>query len=334
MPSHSLACPWCSTPLRVKDRALVGRVFHCPDCRASIQVVDAGTEGLSIRRAGLAATEEASTKVRAPSRETKAARRPQAESPSGKDREIAARFHAGKRQWSSIAAKGVHWVGMLRDPLVLSWTVAGVFTLVMLFVIKPWGRGAPAVSKVTLSSPDTSIVEQSKPPVPADNMPPPVGAVLLPPENVETEPIVPPLVEERERRPAVVAARPQLPVVAMQPVSIELEASPGTSTKPPEVDVAALLEQPIRRYELTKAVPLSDLLPELKELAAVPIHADVAANPGLADHLARRVSLQLDDTTVGEILRAFAEQAGLDLEIQPDGVHLRVKSPDNLLPEK
>ncbi len=337
MSPHSLPCPWCAAPLRVQDRALVGRVFSCPDCRASIQVVEEGAEGFAIRRAGLSAAAEApaSSRSSVPHSSREGARK---EPAPRQQKNAAARPTGGKQLMTSIGSRCIHAIGMLRDPLVLSWTVAGVFTLVMVCLIKPWGRGEPTVADAALVAPEMPHQEPVKPEAvklasQVDTVPPPTGAVLLPPEIAETEPIIPPRLEEH-KPPVTVVEQTRSPVVAAQPVSIALETSTDTSPGAKPVDIAALLEQPIRRYELTKAVPLSNLLPELRELAAVPIFADAAAQPGLADRLARPITLKLENTTVGEILRALAKQAGLIMEIRPDGVHLGVELQDAPVPKK
>ena len=143
---------------------------------------------------------------------------------------------------------------------------------------------------------------------------------MLPPET-DGPPVIAKPAED-----AVVAARPHGAVIAARPAGSETQPVEALiPERPPVLDVAAALRQPIRRYEVAPAVPLGTLLPEIEELAAVPIHADARQIPGLADLLAKPVAVQLKETTVGAILRELVRQVGLDYEIQPDGVHLRAK---------
>lgn len=103
---------------------------------------------------------------------------------------------------------------------------------------------------------------------------------------------------------------------AGQPPAIDL---PLPELKP--LDVQAALAQQIVRFETTKRVPCTRLLAQLEDMAAVPIRYDRAAiGP---DALETPVTLRLEKTTVGEILAAALDQAGLMFEIQADSIRVR-----------
>jgi hypothetical protein len=112
-----------------------------------------------------------------------------------------------------------------------------------------------------------------------------------------------------ESRTPVVAARPPLP-------------APSAATNAPPVDVSAGLAQHIVRFEQAKPVPLQDVLNFLEELLGVSIRGDKHEIVDLDDVLQTPITVTLENTTVGEILKEVLAKAGLEFEVQADGIHL------------
>ncbi|MGE3315839.1 MAG: hypothetical protein AB7O26_12065, partial [Planctomycetaceae bacterium] len=67
----------------------------------------------------------------------------------------------------------------------------------------------------------------------------------------------------------------------------------------------------------------------LEVLAAIPIHYDAARIEALPARLQKPISFSVDRTTVGEVLRTALNQAELDYDVRPDGIHLRALSEAN-----
>jgi hypothetical protein len=125
-----------------------------------------------------------------------------------------------------------------------------------------------------------------------------------------------PKVATSQPQPNVPAAKVKPPVVAAHP------PEPAPASKAPPVDVAAGLAQHIVRFEQTKPVPLQDVLTFLEELIGVPIRGNKHDIPDLDDLLQTPITVQLENTTVRQILKEVLSKAGLEFEVKPDGIHL------------
>jgi hypothetical protein len=112
------------------------------------------------------------------------------------------------------------------------------------------------------------------------------------------------------------AAETRAPVVASRPPE---SASTG---KAPLVDVSAGLAQHIVRFEQTKPVPLQDVLNFLEELLGVSIRGDKHEIVDLDDLLQTPITVQLENTTVRQILKEVLSKAGLEFEVEADRIHL------------
>ncbi len=84
--------------------------------------------------------------------------------------------------------------------------------------------------------------------------------------------------------------------------------------KPIEYDINKALAQPILRFSQPEPVPFLRLLHQIEEMAAIPIDTTPVTDSPLADRLMQEVTLELEDTTVGEILETLVDQAGLKFE--------------------
>jgi len=142
--------------------------------------------------------------------------------------------------------------------------------------------------------------------------------------------------EPGESRPAGVDAPPQPvkadtepPVPAVKPVPRPDAPDANAEPKPPKpIDVAALLKQPIARYEQSRGAPFQVVLREFEELLGAPIRYDLAGLSESGILLDRTVRLHQTDTTVGELLEALLAEMGLTYDIEADGIRLRIDAED------
>jgi hypothetical protein len=118
-------------------------------------------------------------------------------------------------------------------------------------------------------------------------------------------------------RPPLVAGRP--PQAASGPAN--------SAAKGPAVDVSAGLAQHIVRFEQAKPVPLQDVLNFLEELLGAPIRGDKHDIADLDDVLQTPITVQLENTTVRQILKEVLAKAGLGFEVAADGIHLHKLQP-------
>ncbi len=88
---------------------------------------------------------------------------------------------------------------------------------------------------------------------------------------------------------------------------------------PPPVDVADRLDDPIEGLEFT-AVPLIGVMDLLARMSTAPITLDADAMAQLGVAPRDPISLRLEDTTVGEALRAAVAQRGLDVSVEAGSV--------------
>jgi hypothetical protein len=97
---------------------------------------------------------------------------------------------------------------------------------------------------------------------------------------------------------------------------------------PPLVDVAGVLEFPVAEYAQATPVSLLDLLYQWEEMAGIPIDATPLDEDRTAlDRLRQNVTLNMTDTTLGEILTKLLAEGGLRYEVGPYGVRLHNEDP-------
>jgi len=119
--------------------------------------------------------------------------------------------------------------------------------------------------------------------------------------------------------PANPRPMPREPVIAPKP-----QGPP----EPVPIDVAARLQQPILRFEQSQAVPVRDLLSQVEEMSGVPIRFAQPAGKDLQRMLDRQISLKLVKTTVGGILKAVLDRAGLSYRIETGGIRIGNRRPE------
>lgn len=146
--SH-VPCPHCSTNLRIRDRALIGKRIDCPDCGRRIEIVADGAKHLAARlpvEEGSAPKSPTSGKKR---RRKSTTRKPStqrhSESKSRNAAEAEARVPIGRRV-----------LNVLKNPVVVSWIVAVIATGTIVGVVL--SRAAERDANVTVSN-DESLID-------------------------------------------------------------------------------------------------------------------------------------------------------------------------------
>ncbi len=276
------SCPSCQAPLRLQNRALfVGRTFDCPDCRESLLIEADGSTGV------------------------KAKPQPATRPPT---RSVGKGVPNSNGAVTSPPLPSA-WDRLSRQPAVLGWIVAAVFAVILLIVVKP-GRDRALTESDPPTKEDSPPTESTSDNKPAIEKPDKVN-----PEAVAELELVVPEIDS----PKVVAKLEQPPLPEPPAVA---EPAPATEKPPEEAPkpvvpavlsaeaVEAKLQQKIVRFDQPKPVPFIKVLDTVEELAGVPIVWDL-------DHvddeqLQKPVTLQLKQTTVGEILDTLLKQVSLE----------------------
>lgn len=319
MPSTTFACPHCATPLRVRDRTLIGRQFPCPDCTQTILVSSDGPRGFSIQKGQV-------EEVRVP--EPISAAKPAAAKP-------AVPIKNGKLL--APVRRTPSWQTALSTPQGIIWAITGVFCVAALALFVQSNASdarttqastdatsenaiAAAPSNVAskpdaVNEPEPQAVAEAKvdaapnPEPPATTVPEPAAvAELIPNVDVPIEPAF-------QDEPIFVQAPPE--PAPQPPEPVNLNAEPIV-----QVDVGKALEQKIAMYQLSKPAALGEVLLEVEAMAAVPIRYDDLDSTTSDAMLATRVTANLQDTTIGAILQTLLTQAGMTHKVEFDGVRI------------
>ncbi|MCH7990377.1 MAG: hypothetical protein IID46_14645 [Planctomycetes bacterium] len=292
MPLPSFSCPYCSAPLRIKNRALIGKRLACPDCGKPILISSAGPRELSLQ------------KVSSKSR-SKTARKKTQEKHKKPDRLS-------------------RWLSVLQSPVGISWLVAGLLVFMLFLAAWPFGN-SDSQDRSPLHNAQENSSSDNEENRAAEKFDPAKIAKLPNASNdvVDLKNVFPP------------------PVVAEKPVSL-IEADqkqkqqsvplrdPVAATIPPDsIDVKAALSQPILQYQLEKAVSLRKLLMDVEEMAGVPIRFDDSARAEELGLLDKPVSLRLEKTTVGEILKTLLKQVNLEYELGFNEIRIVSPKPES-----
>lgn len=303
-------CPACDAPLRLQNRALfVGRALDCPDCHEPLLIEADGSDGVKakplprspkpVRSAGEGASASENDNHSLPHR---------------------ARLKAASNVSDlgiSLQAPPSAWDRLCRRPAALGWFAAAVLAVILLIVVKPWGDQRRSESAEPAAK-DVHPVDDASNKLPLaqkgeQNSQAAADAEPKHPETDRAEAVakieIPPLPES----PAVVdPARDDKPVPLVEKPAVE-EPKPPMPTGPvvlsPEA-VEAKLRQKISRFDQSKPAPFVKVLDTIEELAGIPIVWDLDRVDDV--QLQKPVTLQLKQTTVGEILDTLLKQVGLE----------------------
>ena len=295
-------CPSCQAPLRLQNRALfVGRMFDCPDCHESLLIEADGSAG---------------AKATALPRSDKLARR--ASEGSGvsaiDDPSLARR--ASLKTATSASDLGVTSPPppsaldrLSRRPAVLGWIVAALFAVILLVVVKP-GRDRAQTESIPSAKEDSQPAQSASSNKPTIEEPKKERSEIA----AELDPTVPVIDSPKVVAKLDLSPLPE-PVAVVEPASVAQKppAEEPKSAVPTVLSaeaVEAKLRQKIVRFDQLKPVPFVKVLDTVEELAGVPIVWDLDRVDD--EQLQKPVTLQLKQTTVGEILDTLLKQVGLE----------------------
>jgi hypothetical protein len=295
----------------LENRALfVGRTFDCPDCHESLLIDADGSSGVIAKP------------IRTPAR-----RAGEESAESNRDAPLQVR-RTDSFAASKVADHGVDlqlplsaWDRLSRRPAVLGWIVAALFASVLLVVVNT--NGSRPKSDVA-----TPVAHEKNSPAPSSAEAPPEQPAAKPAAESDR-----PAAEAAAEQPIAKLEVPPLPEAAPlaepprdeQPKPVP---APAETPKPPDSAVLsaeaveARLRQKIARFDQVKPTPFVKLLEIVEELAGVPIVWDL--NRVDDEQLQKTVTLQLKQTTVGEILDALLKQVGLERQTVEGKIELRI----------
>jgi hypothetical protein len=289
------SCPDCGTTLRVRDRSFIGRLIDCPECQVRLVIK---------------LDDESNLVAEPPKREV------EPHSPLVQRLAIpAARIRSA---WGTKLAEFAH------SPLVLAWALAiGVTTFAAILMLRPTVRFRTSSRD---SSPSKEVTPQDHSPVVDDNQ-------SSPPSNIEPGETIPSVTmpdpgtsveqtpaSDPPERPAAVVPSAETPDNA-EAVAIQPAAPPTPVPAPVKVDVEALLAQRLQKFETSQPVTRKQIIELLEEMLGAPIQYDPEE---LGDkELERRISIDLETTTVGGVLKALTDAANWEFIVEGNGIRLR-----------
>ncbi len=289
-------CPKCGVPLRVKDRSYLGRPVPCPDCRSRLILTVADNEQLQV------------TLVDMP-----------ADAASNSSTEPTTSASTGHSAFTSAGTR----------VRVISWGAALLVAgLVAVLVWRPWTASKPVVAQ---AEQDAALVEEGDSlPVPAnsvddegamgDEMP----SISFESNRQDTDPQE--VVSEQPDAADPTAVNSPEPLDALplaEPSAMPEKPVPAVVVEPPPFDFDKAFAQPLQRFRQSESVSRSELLELLSELVGAPIRYEDEQLGARVAGLKQKISLDLSDTTVGQVLDKVLEETGIVYERERDGLRLR-----------
>ncbi len=107
MPHPSFPCPYCSAPLRIRNRKLIGKQLACPDCGNPILIASAGPRELSLQKVQSVP-----------------------HSRTARKKTVRKRAKPGRLS---------RWLSVLQSPVGIAWSVAGFLAVMLLLAAWPFG---------------------------------------------------------------------------------------------------------------------------------------------------------------------------------------------------
>ena len=292
MPGRS-TCPECGTILRVRDRSFVGRRVGCPECKVALRITTEDEHGdFVVRRL----------------------------TPD----EVASSAHPGRISVDRVKDK-VHlttrsFLGrLIESPLTAAWLIAiAISSLIAVLALAPKYRfkARPASSLIT---PDDPVPAISKPDLLS------ISPTELPDAAAEITP-EPTIRENDVELPPVTALEPTnldgplpWPPVAME--EGRKERSAEVVAPPAKIDRRKNLELELVSYKQSKPVSRRDLIEALQEHLGAKIRYD-NNDLGIAE-LDKAITFELENTTVGAVLKKVTDSAGWRIVVEENGLLLR-----------
>ncbi len=185
-------CPYCSSPLRIRDRAFVERDVECPECGEHIEVTLNRDQEPIARKAEAALADSAAKPAK--QKKSRFAKKPKKKpaslkkSPAGKNGEAAKSPQPARKPLFSLGERFSGVPEVLFSPVGIAWVVAGCVGVILLIMAWPQGKASEsddAAQQVAEfsdqdPSPKVSPLEESPLPeaIPAPNFPNPKGDVV------------------------------------------------------------------------------------------------------------------------------------------------------------
>ena len=292
-PGHC-SCPDCGTILRIRDRSFIGRNVDCPECQVKLVIQQDDDRQMF------------------------------AEKLKADPKKVPASHPAVVPSASNLFTR-------LRDlsgsPLVLAWALAiGVMAFVAILMLRPAVRfrtptkptpdvvQAPPAESTETSPPDKPVVPEQSHQSPPEDPP-----VVIPAETV-TQEATPKPVEQ----PPVPEATPDTasnpPNVAETPPAVK--PSPRVPV-PVRIDVEELMKQQFLKITTDKPNSRQQMIELVEEMLGVPVRYD---REELGEkNLERPVSIDLEATTVGGVLKALLDSAGWEYVIEKNELRIKPK---------
>ncbi len=284
------SCPDCGTILRIRDRSFIGREIECPDCQTKLVIRLDGERELIAEYPKVEKTQK----------------KPPTDQPVAKK--------TGPTLGHKLAA-------VMQSPLVLAWALGiGMTAFIAIMMLRP---------NVRFRKPTKDLIAQA--PVPAEVQKPDEPKVETPIESPDKAPTV------QEARPpelpaeaATLSTQPPVTVdpLVEKPITpiVTPEVTPEIKPKPAPVvvklDLEAMLGQRLRSFE-TPAQPKSrrEIIELLEELLGAPIR--YAPDDLGEKNLDRSISIDLENTTVGGVLKVLLDSAGWEYIVEDNGLRIR-----------
>ena len=314
-PGHC-SCPECGTTLRVRDRSFVGRVIECPDCQAKLLIKWDDDRKLVAERPKIEAAPSSSQRLAVPVAKVG-------------------------------SALGEKIRGLARSPLALAWALAiGLTAFVAILMLRPsvrfrtptpTGETSPSVAATDSTGSQTSPEnkpETTPPDATSEDSP---SVTTANPRETPTDPqvgtktpgITPAPVPES---PPIVTSTGKPKTTDGVPATNDVTgpndtpaANPPTTLKPApvavKIDVDARLQQRLLQFEMKQPKSRQQMIELVEELFGAPIRYNRGELGG--KNLDQTISINLEATTVGGVLKAILEPAGWEYVVEDTGIRLK-----------
>ena len=300
-----LSCPDCGTPLRIRDRSLVGRRVNCPECQSELRVEnsDLGDGSLSIR--GLTKAELAAGRK---SRNISAQPRPLSPPSSSLKNRVLSTINSPLTAIWLVGFAGMALIAVMALNPKLRFSTARTPNLPIDSQSSPNEATTPAVSEVVESTDDTNSGEPQ----------PGLPAAPNPSDTAEN----------------------QTPVTAMEPSNLDepltwspspvvnesvVEEAAVPNPQVVRVDVESKLAQKVVLYKQPK-ISRRILIDALQEQLGIPIRYD-SEELGQS-RLEEKIAFELQNTTLGEVVKTVAQSAHWRIEVEDTGLRLTKRDLD------
>ncbi len=298
------SCPECGTTLRVRDRSFVGRVIDCPDCRVKLTITLDDARSLVAERAKAEPVPKPAPRWKSP----------------------------GSGFGSTLRDK---IGGIAQSPLALAWALAiGLTAFAAILMLRPavrfrtptsTGEQSPSLAVATPADGQTSPENKPKydapDPLPQESPSQAVANLNQTPNESVAGTTIP------EITPAPIPSVPPDMTPADKPHKVVTvpAVTPDTNPKPApvavKIDVDALLKQRFQKIETNRPQSRLQMIELVEELLGAPIRYD---RDELGEkNLERTISINLETTTLGGVLKIIVESAGWEYVVEDTGLRLK-----------